>query len=182
MVYHTPGMTVFKPLDGTLCSTFTIGLRGPTIWQGQTEPVDSLGQDGDLYVVQNATGGFFKKLLGAWTPIATQPAISYVEVLRGINLTVSVNDTVVAVIRNPFTIDSQDTTIDSEEVTIDADALLSTTITFANGAEGEAVVIKDETGLGGELPCSISSTPAVNGELWDDKYAYAPPRCPPVFP
>lgn len=140
-------MNVVRRLDGTTVATFTIGLRGPTIWQGTTAPMTGDGKNGDLYVRQGATPSFYAKVNNVWTAIGVTTVFTRSTALRGVDLTVSSGDTMIAVLRNPYTTDSMDVTIDADDVTIDADAGATTNLTLPTGVEGKTLTIKDESGL-----------------------------------
>jgi hypothetical protein len=162
-------MNVFRKIDGSTYFNFTIGLRGPAIWQDVASPDDLDGNDGDLFIHQGSTPRFYSKSSGSWMIIANDSAAVRGTAIRGVDLTLSSGDSLLAIIRNPFTIDSTTTKIDSEIVTIDNDVSSTTVVTLGAGTEGQSLVIKDEAGLAGSFTIrATDSGGQIDGSTYQD--------------
>ena len=130
--------------SGTSKAAFSIGKKGTTIFQGSTNPSDSNGATGDLYIKTGAAPRLFQKLASGWMV----PASDFVreEVSSGQTLTVAAITTYVA-LRAAISADSTQITADTTHVTVDSGASGNATIVLPAGYEGQIITIKDEAGV-----------------------------------
>ena len=64
-------MLVRQKIDGTMANAFSIGKRGPTIFQGTTNPnvANQVGLNGDLYVQMGATPTLYQFRSTTWVDV-----------------------------------------------------------------------------------------------------------------
>lgn len=125
---------------------FQFGLSGPTLFKGESEPVDANGADGDLYILTSGDHKVFSRVNGSWRPLVSAAESTVVEtVFRGKELDVAPETNFVLVQRNPWTMDSVDRTLDSTNETMDDHPGNWTDIILPDGPEGKTVTVRDDT-------------------------------------
>lgn len=115
---------VWSNIKGTSSTSFTIGIGGATIFQGQNAPDQLLGNIGDIYVLKNNSPNLLQKTAQGWVEL--EGRFLRQEVTQGSTATVSVTATYVGILPGSG----------------------NTTITLPTPWEGREVVIKHE-GAGG---------------------------------
>lgn len=157
-------MPIYGNLRGTFSPKFKIGKSGPTIWQDILPPDNGIGQDGDLFVVQDSSAQLYSKVSGNWFRIESENYGHLATTYRGVALTVATADTVIAVLRNPYTADSNTTLADNDTVTSDNNAGTQTDIVLPGSTdEGRELVIKDADGLAQLFTIRVTDGAAIDG-------------------
>jgi hypothetical protein len=129
-----PSVSVFVNYAGTMANQFQIGRLGTTILQGETDPDNTLGNNGDIYVKKTTSASLFIKMDGSWMRMSDPRFYFSRETVKiGQSITVGMNTTYVGVTTDPDR---------TNEVITDP-----TNIYLPTGVTGKKITIKDESGL-----------------------------------
>ncbi len=160
-------MNIRISADGTTSDTFRIGLDGPTIHQGETAPLDSLGIDGDIFLRRGSNANWYTKDNGTWYPLQVGGTIAnqLQTIMRGIPTDIEPGVTYVGINPNTTTVDSEIILSDDIDITGDSEPQATTDIVLPIGAEGRKLVLKDERSPAGTYPIQITSTSPMDGSL-----------------
>lgn len=119
---------------GTMAPQYSIGKNGPTIYQGTTTPLDTSGNNGDLYLLLGAQPRLFVKQPIGWTP-SSDPSLGYVfETVTANNYTLSPKTTYAGV-----------------------NLTAAGTLNLPTGTPGRQVTIKDEGGSAGTNTITVAA-------------------------
>lgn len=152
-----------RNLTGTSKSSFTLGLTGATIYYGDDEPDDVMGQNADLYIRSSEPMNLYVKDGDAWELLFEEDAVVVQNAYRGDTVFLDIDATVVRVFRSPYTVDNGDMTSDSALITIDAAPRgTQTDILLGVSAEGRQVIVQDVSSHASEfniyIPTSVDGT------------------------